>query len=293
MTEETQTGFRTEGQPAFPVLDTESGNSAASSPETPTTEQTPSPTGEQQQAQTPPQADGTQPEGEQIDWSKFPDFTKHPRWQEREEEWKERFNGQEQRHVEELNKIRTEMEQKYGKPNASTPQPTPQGQQPQGGNQETPEQVPPWFGGDQEAWDQFRAWNDKNLESRVKSAREGWENENKQKTEAEQTAIKEATDFMNTETTRLESDKAINPQGLKIDKNKLMKIVEKFGLVDPQGRWNWAAGFEFYKNHASAGKLNTLDDRKEVAAATTSENRAEPQPATVATSDDFKKERPW
>lgn len=283
MNEVTQTGFRKEGEPAFPSTNTENGNSAASSPETPNATQTPSQGGEQSTANT---QDGGAPKTEEvIDWSKFPDFTKHPRWQEREEDYKKRFNDQEKRHVDEIAKLREEF---LGKGKQQQPQ---QGQE---GASNLPDEVPAWFGGDQEQWNEFKSWNDKNLAN----ARSAWETEQKQKSEAEANAIKEATDFMNSELTAIESDKELNPQGIKFDadtKNKLMHIADKFQLVDTQGRWNWRAAFAFYKNQLAQGTANTIQEKKDIAAATMTENKAEPQTPHYKTSADFSKpgERPW
>lgn len=287
MNEVTQTGFRKEGEPAFPSTNTENGNSAASSPETPNANQTPSQGGEQIPADKP--QDGGAPKADDIDWSKLPDFTKHPRWQERETEWKTKFNDQEKRHVDEIAKLREEF---LGKKDGQ--QPPAQNQEGQQGASNLPDEVPDWFGGDQEQWNSFKSWNDKQLTS----ARQAWETEQKQKSEAEQNAIKEATDFMNSELTAIETDAELNPQGIKFDpdtKNKLMQIADKFQLVDTQGRWNWRAAFAFYKNQLAQGTANTIQEKKDIAAATMTENKAEPQTPNYKTSADFQQPgaRPW
>ena len=107
MNEESMTQFRTEGQPAFPVVDTGNDNPAPSSGgEETTTEQTPSSEGEQTGTEETP-AEGGEAGGEGGDDRGFAD---HPRWKEREENWTTRFNEQETRHADEIKKVTETME---------------------------------------------------------------------------------------------------------------------------------------------------------------------------------------
>lgn len=263
--------------PETPTAGTENDNSAAS----PTVEETtanPNPAQEGDDPNTP--ADNATDSGTE-------DLHKNPRWQEREKDWKERFNDQEKRHQDDMQALRTEFEEKYGKPKDQPETADPNGQ---------PETPPPWFGGDEKQWAEFKSWN-KNLlteaeERGVKRATQAME----EKTKAEQNAIKEATDFMNTEITTIEGDKTINPQAVKVDKNKLLKIVQDYKLVDTEGRWNYRAGWEIYKTQLNnAGNQKNTQDRKNIASATTSNGRAEPATPNVVTSEDFRKPgaRPW
>lgn len=264
------TQFKTEGSPAFPVVEeTGTDNPAGSSPdeETTTDEQTQTPDGEQAQEE------NKDAGGEEDDRG----FADHPRWKQREDDWKKRFNEQESRHVEEIAKLRTELEEKF---NTIKPK------------DETPVEVPEWFGGDEEQWTQFQEWN----KSLIEQAREQGRNEVKQevdqKTTEEQKAIQEATDYMNSEIEAIESDKTLNPTGAKIDKNKLLKIVLDNDLVDTQGRWNYKAGYRLLQNQGVSSNLN---DKKKIAAATTSDKKPESQGGNFMTSDDFQNpsKRPW
>lgn len=279
MTEEIATQFKTEGQPAFPVTDTENANSAASSTgEQTNTEQTQSQGGEQTQAQSKDGGAGQQEDGGLLD---------HPRWKEREADWTKRFNDQEARHVEELQKLREEITAKIG---GNT-----QGKEAQAAATITPGQVPSWFGGDEQQWAEFQQWNNGLLSQAKAEARSEALDEIKSKSEAEQKAIDEATTYMNTEITAIESDKELNPKGEKIDRNKLFKIAHDFKLVDTEGRWNWRAAYLISKNQFTSSKNASTEERKAIANATISDNRGETKPAPYATSADFSKPgaRPW
>lgn len=270
--------FRVEGEPAFPATENKETENSSVSPtgEQTSTEQTQSQEGEQATADTTKKADS---EDERL--------FNHPRWQERETDWKKRFNDQETRHQEDLKGLREEFEQKYGNKKPAE----------QSNNSGLPDTPPSWFGGDEQAWKEFKQWNEQQSSQVKEAARKEVLDEMKSKTDAEQKAIKDATDYMNSEVTTIETDKSLNPNGIKVDKNKLFKIVHDMQLVDTQGRWNYRAGFEIYKSQlAGSGKGKTdTTDRKAIAAATTSDKRSEPVAPNVTTSDDFKKPgaRPW
>jgi len=271
MTEENMTSFRTEGSPAFPVENTENDNSASSSEGKETnTDQTQSQDGEQKSGV-----------GDKGDGTGADDFSKHPRWLERENDWKGRFNSLETRHVDEMNKLREEFEQRFA---SITPKK-------ESNNGNLPEEVPEWFGGDQDAWNAFKAFQDQNF----KKLRDEIINSQKEKSDNEQKLIKEATDYMNQQVTEIEQDKTINPQGDRVDRNKLLKFVLDNELVDTKGRWNYKAAFKMMKPAEVFQAKNALDEKKKIAGATTSDNRAETKPTDVKTSDDFKGPgmRPW
>lgn len=255
MSDESLTQFRTEGAPAFPE-NPETANSPASSAETTTTAQTPSPEGEHTPA--PKKDDGDA------------GFADHPRWKERETNWNQRFNDQEQRHVQELDKIRAEIEARVPKDN------------------KTP--IPAWFGGDD---DQYQAYL-KDEEARISQAEERVLKRLTTAQQEEQQRIEKATTYFNEQVTTLEADKTLNPTGDKIDRNRLLKTAQDFDLTDSKGNWNYKAAFMFMKNQ-SKPNLGVSPDRKDLASATTSENRAEPTRPSYKTSADFTKpgERPW
>lgn len=196
-------------------------------------------------------------------------FHQHPRWKEREDDWTKKFNEQESRHQEDLKTIREEFGNKR-EHNA---------------NQDT---IPSWFGGDQQQWDAYRADRD----AEIQQAEERAIARITEKSTAEDKAVKDATDYMQSELNALEADKTLNPSGDKIDPNKLLKFTLDNDLVDSKGRWNYRAAFKLM----NAGKTEVKPvnkDRKVIADATTSEGKAETKTSDVKTSADFRKSRPW
>ncbi len=198
-------------------------------------------------------------------------FLDHPRWKEREEDWKKRFNDQETRHQADLQAIREE----FGTARKDNAKET---------------KIPSWFGGTQEQWDAYRTDRDQEIKAAEERAIERVKGEKS----AEEKAIKEATDFMQAEIAAIESDKELNPDGSKVDPNKLLKIVLDNELVDSKGRWNYRAGFKIMKANGGTTTQNTTGDRKKIAGATTSESKAESKPQAFKTGADFKGgKRPW
>lgn len=271
--EDIQAQFKTEGDPAFPVADTETDNSADSPSGEETTENsTQSPEGDEN-------AGGDEnKQGDGSDNDKDKNLADHPRWQERENDWKDRFNDQEKRHTDEISALREEMESLKGNNNAAK-------------GDDAPSEVPSWFGGDEQQWKEFVAWN----ESLAQKAQENAVKQVSSQQEAEQKAIQEATDYFNSEVSTIESDKTLNPQGQKVDKNKLLKSALDNELVDTKGRWNYRAAWRLMQANVTNAKNDTIQEKKEIASATTSENKAEPTTPKVATSDTFQNptERPW
>lgn len=269
--ERISTQFRTEGQPAFPVVDTENDNSAdSSSSEETTTEETAADEAVENSDETTQDPSGEEGKG----------FADHPRWKEREEDHKKRFNEQETRHVEEIAKLREEFEAKIaGK----------------GGEEKKQGEAvakPSWFGGSDEQWGEFQEWN-KGL---IKQAQDGAISEISSKAKQEQDRVADATKYFNDEVTAIEGDKEVNPEGLKVDRNKLLLTAQKFDLVDSKGRWNYRAAWQFLRNASNKSKSDTIEEKKKVGGATvTGKNQAEEKPKKVMTSEDFKKPgaRPW
>lgn len=260
MTEENKVQFRHEGQPAFEA-NKENDNSSSSPEVTPeketTTDTTHSPDGDKSNNQDDPHKD-------------LP-FHEHPRWKQREDEWKQRFNESETRHQSELQKIREEFGTAR-KDNANN------------------DEIPDWFGGTQEQWDSYRKWEDEKLAKAETRAIEKLKSEKDTETKAQQ----EATQYMESEIATIESDKTINPDGLKVDPNKLLKIVLDNDLIDSKGRWNYKAGFQILKNSTKApAPITDTKDRKNLAGATNSDSKPEKKPTPFKTNEDFKRNKPW
>lgn len=266
MSNETQTQFKTEGQPAFSVEDKENDNSSDSS------------TGKETNTDQTQSQEGDQNSGANKDDSADDNFADHPRWKSREANWSKRFNEQEKRHVDELAKIREELDGKIQSISKTV-------------EKDTPIKVPSWFGGDEQQWSEFQQWNNE-LVGKAKSEAL---NEIKSKSEAEQKAIDEATTYFQEQVQLLETDQSINPQGEKVDRNKLLKFVLDNDLVDSKGRWNYRAGYLLIKGNIDRVKVDDNNEKKKIANATTSDNRGETKPSAFMTSADFKKPgaRPW
>lgn len=260
----------TEGETAFPVADTENDNSASSSE------------GEQNGTDQTQSQDGEQGTAEQKDGGDN-GFMDHPRWKERESDWTNRFNAQETRHVEEMTKLREQVEA-ITKGNA--PQKT-EALAVDG----LPEKAPEWFGGDDAAWGMYKQHTQSIVNTAVQQALQ----QVTQKTEGEKKAIEEATNFFNGEVAAIESDKTLNPTGAKVDRNKLLKTAMDNDLVDSKGRWNYKAAFKMMKPSDVFRAKEALDEKKQIANATTSENRGESKESGYVTSEDFSKPgaRPW
>ena len=270
MTDNLQTQFPTEGQPAFPVVDTENDNSAASSTEEETTtEETPASRGDET-------LDEKKPQGDEATKSKGDEnFADHPRWKEREEDWKGRFNDQETRHSNSIQQLREEF---GGKDKTSSDEPA--------------SEIPSWFGGDEAQWHQYKV-DQKTL---LDNTRTEWEKSQTEKTETEQKAIQDATDYMNTEVSVIENDKTLNPDGIKIDKNKLLKFTMDNELVDTQGRWNYNAAYRLMQAGVKSARADSVQEKKDIAGATiTEKNGAETDRPNYTTTEDFNNpaNRPW
>lgn len=196
-------------------------------------------------------------------------FHDHPRWKQREEEWQNRFNTQEKRHQDDIKSVREEFvsARKDNREN---------------------DQIPAWFGGSQEQWNAYRTDRDSELKLAEERA---YERVNAAKT-AETKAIEQATAYMQSEVAFIENDKTINSQGMKIDPNKLLKIVMDNDLVDSQGRWNYRAGWRMLQSQGNPS-ASKPGDRKTIAGATTSDSKGETKPQPFKTTADFKKNRPW
>lgn len=271
--------FRVEGEPAFPLTEsTENDHSTESPTEKTNTEQTQSQEGEPNS--------GAKEEAEKgKDDGEDKGFADHPRWKEREENWQTRFNDQEKRHVDEIGKLRTEFEAKFA------PKPEVKAE----GSDAPSEEPPSWFGGDKVQWGEYQ----KHIGNLITQAEEKGAkralSEFDTRSSKEKQAVDDATKFFNETVASLESDKELNPQGMKIDRNKLLKTALDNDLVDSTGKWNYKAAFRMMKPAEVFQAKTALDEKKKIADASTSDTRAESKSDNVTTSTDFSKpgSRPW
>ncbi len=255
MNENTMTEFKTEGSPAFPVENTEKDNSAESSTEKTTADSTQSSTEDKTKTEDKKKADEN--------------FANHPRWKEREDDWSKRFNDQETRHTSEIEAIRKDIETKFEQKREKL----------------ADSEIPEWFGGTDEQWKQYKAHEDSRLQQAEDRALKRLE----EKATKEAKEIEESTKYMNDTVASLESDKTLNPDGAKIDRNKLFKICYDNDLVDTKGRWNYKAGFLMMKANPASANADTIKEKKQIAGATVNDNKAETKKNDYMTSDDFKK----
>jgi hypothetical protein len=273
--------FKTEGEPAFEVENTGNDNPADSPTEKTTNEQTQTVEGDENATEDTEPVVEAKPdtEGEKKDTE---NLANHPRWKERESDWKDRFNEQEKRHSDELAKLREDIEKQISEKKIG----------PKKDDLESPDEIPEWFGGDKNQWVKFKSWNDQML----KRVQDEAKKTNDERTESEKKAVKDATDFMNSEITTIESDKTLNPDGLKINREKLFKTVSENSLVDLQGRWNYRAAWKIMRASVKSSNIKNINEKKKLASATTSEKRSEPDKPDFVTSEDFEnnpQERPW
>ena len=263
MAENDAAGFQREGATAFPTEATAEETAAASQAEK-----------DNQEGDTHSQAGGNTADDKDIP------FHEHPRWKQREEEWTGRFNEQETRHQSELKEAIEGIRKEFGEKRDANAEQT---------------AIPGWFGGSKEQWDAYRKDRDAELksagEAAVKAARESINSEQQASTKA----VEDATKFMQLEISAIEADKALNPTGAKINEataKQLLQTVLDNELIDSKGRWNYRAGWKMLNSHAKTAHAPNKE-KKEVAASTTSESRAEEKPKAYKSSADFKKSRPW
>ena len=277
MGEDNQVPFRSEGEPAFPELDTENDNSADSPSEKTDTDSTQSSEGDQNSDANKEGGDEKKSDGEKK--GKDKGLADHPRWIKRENNWKKRYNDQEERHTNEIAKLRTDLEGQISKAGTSNQQ-----------GDQTPDK-PAWFGGTDEEWSSFVGWH----REEIGKAHKGAVDEITSKQEGDQAKLDEATKYLTDTIDDIESDPKLNPSGEKINRNKLLKFVIDNDLVDSQARWNYKAGFLLMQGGVKSTKASKTTERKRIAGATTSEKSTETKPSTIKTSEDFAKpgSRPW
>ena len=166
-------------------------------------------------------------------------------------------------------------------------------------NKDQKEKLPKWFGGDQSQWEEFLAFEDARLakaeERAISRISESRTNEDK--------AVADATQYMQSEMVAIESDKALNPQGLKFTKEiaeKLLSIVMdtenngKYPLIDADNHWNYRAGWRILMGTIKPkAPVTDNKEKKKIGAAITSDNKGSDSKPNYKTSKDFRKNRPW
>ncbi len=273
--------FKQEGTPAFPAKDTENDNSTDSpSVEETTVDQTPSSEENKEEEATVESTEESAKEstGETTDESKQTKtkddndagLAEHPRWKQREKDWKDRFNNQEERHTSDITKLREDFERRFSQSDGA----------------KAAEDIPTWFGGDQQQWQEYLKWN----QAKVDGSRDKTLEEVNSKSAGEQKAIADATQYFNDQVLDLEGE-----TGFVIDRNKLLKFTLDNDLVDSQGRWNYKAAHRMMQSTVKNAKTKKLEKKKEIAGATTSEKKSESKPSELTTSKDFENpaNRPW
>ena len=268
---------KSEGQPAFEIEPKENDNSAGSSPDTNETDQTGAPNQDNK--------DGADNKDGGADTSKLHNPPPE-RWMEREADWKKRFNDQEVRHTSEFTKLKEDFDQKFAKVGA------PQGEKPG----DISDEPPSWFGGDEDNWKQYSSHTEKLIDKAVTMAVEKSLSTIQERGVAENKAVEDATKWFQDEVAAIEADKELNPQGLKIDRNKLLKTALDNKAVDIEtGKWNYRLAFKIMKPSEVFQAKRDLSEKRNIAGASTSGDRADSKPQAFTTSADFKKAgaKPW
>lgn len=198
-------------------------------------------------------------------------FHEHPRWKDRETDWNKRFNDQETRHQDDLTNLRSE----FGNARKEITK---------------DKEIPEWFAGDQDLWNKFR----KDQKEELTAVKEEIVANVEAKEEARKKGIKEATDYIKSEVSFIEGDKKLNPEGLKVDQNKLYKVVLDNNIIDTDGRWNYRAGWLILKSQTKGKEKDTTNkDRKVVAGALNSDNKPEKKQVPYKTNKDFEMNPQW
>lgn len=155
--------------------------------------------------------------------------------------------------------------------------------------EEQSEEIPDWFGGDDAAWSKFQAF----LGTMTKKAKQETIAELQESKAKEERLMQEATDYMKAEIAAIESDPDLNPEGKKVDSNRLYKTIQDFDLVDGKGRWNYKAAWKIMQMQQPKAKQTDLSEKKKIAAASSSTDRSVDKPAPFKTHEDFLHGRPF
>lgn len=157
----------------------------------------------------------------------------------------------------------------------------------------TAEKPPRWFGGKQDQWEEFQTW----FNGKTAPIGEGVITTLAKTRQQEEQAVQEATNFMTSELAAIQSDKTLNPKGIKIDPKELLQVVVDNELIDTKGRWNYRAGWRILRPTIEAKTTTPAadPDRKKIAAAGVKNDNGGTQggPKPFKTSADFAKKKPW
>ena|SRR3990167_629402 len=144
--------------------------------------------------------------------------------------------------------------------------------------------IPRWFGGDETQWAEYQADQTKLVDSVRKQTLE----EVNRMTAAQQEAINKANEHFETSVDELKAE------GIKVEKNRLMKYVFENNLVQPDGRWNYKLGAKYLDLQDKAKEEKPdLSDRKRLSAASMGGTDSDVKKKDYATQEDFAHNRPW
>jgi hypothetical protein len=138
--------------------------------------------------------------------------------------------------------------------------------------------IPNWFGGDEAQWKSYQEDQSRIIEEAKNKA----VTEIESKTQVEKDRLKQANDWFESSIAELEAT------GLKVGRNKVLKKAMDEELVDTQGRWNYKAAAKLLLAEEQTPKPN-LTAKKNLAASTTTDSKAEDKPKDYVTSADLKK----
>lgn len=144
-------------------------------------------------------------------------------------------------------------------------------------------EIPSWFGGDEEAWNQYQL----HLEERDTRVRAKALEELQGLTAKEQAQIKEANDWFDSNVKEIEKE-----EGFTVDRNVLLKTAQEFRLLDDQQRWNWKAAWRIAKQQYKADP-SKVDQRKKIVSMDDNDRGEASGTKSIKTPKDFQKSRPW
>lgn len=152
----------------------------------------------------------------------------------------------------------------------------------------TESDIPEWFNGELPAYKAYMKDQQKGIDAAVERATGG------KQAKADSKAQTDATNWLNDEIERLEEDEDINPDGIEIDRERLLEIVQENDLVDSKNRWNYAAAFKLLKKEHKP-KAKRVNKNKGLAAATVKKDATKTKKQSrTATRDSFEGDnRPW
>ncbi len=267
MPEETNalTEIPKEGKEPFPT-DTENENSADSSSENDAGDGVDEGDGAGDGANDSGNTDGEGDSPSKTDLEKLP-FHEHPRWIERDEQHKKSLEDMQTKHETDMQALRDDISKGASEKKGD-------------------EKIPSWFGGTPEQWTEYKEWHSGEISTAETNARNKATSEQEAETKASDKLVKDATTYMNTEITAIESNKELNPTGEKIDPNKLIKFVMDNNLVDKQNRWNYKLGWKFMND--GKDPKEAIQKKKGLAGGMGGDHKGEKDEGNIPGSDDFK-----